>query len=144
MTLFSISCVEFSSDPCWCKFVSSAFDDHCCVFMRVSSWWRGVSVHGVYAGGNCDPSLDGVVIQVSEHSHLSSPSLLWQAAQGRAFKLPPPEKSPSPAFTDFEKPTYSFGLGWLKISHWQFYSTYPTTHNLINEKVALIMWVYII
>lgn len=65
-------------------------------------------------------------------SHLSSPtSLLWQAAQGRAFKLAPPEKKKSgSAFTHFEK--HAFELEREK---------YPAAagnvlaaHNSINEK----------
>lgn len=56
--------------------VSSTFCDRRCVFMRVSSWWRAVSVHGVYAGGKCDPSLDGAVTQVPEHSFVQSSLLL--------------------------------------------------------------------
>lgn len=43
---------------------------------HVSSWWRAVSVHGVYAGGNCDPSLDGAVTQVPEQSFVQSSLLL--------------------------------------------------------------------
>lgn len=33
-------------------------------------------MHGVYAGGKCDPSLDGAVTQVPEHSFVQSSLLL--------------------------------------------------------------------
>lgn len=46
----------------------TVFCVHRCVFMRVSSWWRAVSVRGVYAGGKCDLSLARAVTQVPEHS----------------------------------------------------------------------------
>lgn len=45
---------------------ASAFCDHRCVFMRVSTRSRAVSVHGVYAGGKCDPSQDGAVTQLPD------------------------------------------------------------------------------
>lgn len=90
--------------------VSSAFCHHRCVFMRVSSWWRAVSVHGVYAGGNCDPSLDGVVTQVPEHSLVQSSRLTFPLFYDRQLKEEPSNylhpKTSGPSFTRFEKPTH--------------------------------------
>lgn len=93
---------------CWILFrpllmqlvVSSAFCDHRCVFMRVSSWWRAVSVHGVYAGGNRDPSLDGLVTQVPEHS-LAQSSLLtllscMTGSSGKSLQITSTWKNPQP------------------------------------------------
>lgn len=90
--------------------VSSAFCHHRCVFMRVNSWWRAVSVHVVYAGGNCDPSLDGVVTQVPEHSLAQSSRLTFPLLYDRQLKEEPSNylhpKTSSPSFTRFEKPTH--------------------------------------
>lgn len=66
--------------------VSSAFCGHGCVFMRVSSWWRAVSVHGVYAGGKCDPSQPGLLhrcLSTALHNHLIPPSSFFYDRQLR-------------------------------------------------------------
>ena len=85
------SCIASSSDRRCLFVVSSAVCDRCCVFMRVSSWWRAVSVHGVYAGGKCDPSQPGLLprcLSTALHSHLISPSsLLWRAGSSGEGRL---------------------------------------------------------
>lgn len=109
-----------------------------CVFMRVSSWWRAVSERCVYAGGNCDPSLDGVVTQVPACSLVQSSLLTYLSfmagGSGKSLQISPAWKKSGSAFTHFEK--HAFELERKK---------YPAAagdvlaaHNSINENVALI------
>lgn len=57
--------------------VSSTVFGHGYVFMRVSSWWRAVSEHCVYAAGKCHPSLARAFTQVPEHSLVQSSRLTF-------------------------------------------------------------------
>lgn len=67
-------------------------------------------MHVVYAGGNCDPSLDGVVTQVPEHSLAQSSRLTFPLLYDRQLKEEPSNyvhpKTSGPSFTRFEKPTH--------------------------------------
>lgn len=112
--------------------VSFTFCDHRCVFMRVSSWWRAVSVQGVCAGGNCDPSLDGAVTQVPEHSFVQSSLLLTffliTESLRKSLQITNAWESPAPVRSRSMKNQHAFELEGKNI-HRQFEISQQSVFN---------------
>lgn len=96
--------------------VSSTVFGHGYVFMRVSRWWRAVSVHCVYAAGKCHPSLARAFTQVPEHSLVQSSRL-----------------------TFFSVMTGSSGKGLQIIFPWKIHSHFLQHISKRRKKIALIV-----
>lgn len=91
--------------------VSSAFCDHCCVFMRVSSWWRAVSVQVFMLEGNTINHRLGLLprcLSTVLHSHPISPSCLYdrQLREGPSNYFPLEKKTALPFYTLKNQPTF--------------------------------------
>lgn len=101
--------------------VSSTVFGHGYVFMRVSSWWRAVSEHCVYAAGKCHPSLARAFTQVPEHSLVQSSRL-----------------------TFFSVMTGSSGKGLQIIFPWKIHPYFLKNNNIyLREKNAHSHWPHV-
>lgn len=101
--------------------VSSTVFGHGYVFMRVSSWWRAVSEHCVYAAGKCHPSLARAFTQVPEHSLVQSSRL-----------------------TFFSVMTGSSGKGLQIIFPWKIHPYFLKNNNIyLREKSAHSHWPHV-